>query len=141
MLTKVRSIAEAEEQRRLRHLSASGETATSNNFGGMGSELWCEGGEVAFVRKMVSESKRYADRCMWFTSLVSRKENLKKIEGSLFNMGKSRKKPGGRSATARRPLAVERIRMGAGKKHSTILAWSFLDEDERGEWGRFRGWV
>lgn len=109
----------------------------SNNFGGTDSELWCKGGEVAFVRRMVSESKRYADKCMWFSSLVSRKDNLKRIEGSLFNMGKNGK--GGRL----RPQvqAVERIRMGAGRKGSTILAWSFLDENERMEWARMRGWA
>ncbi|KAL9179137.1 hypothetical protein ACHAXT_000179 [Thalassiosira profunda] len=107
---------------------------TSNNFGGTELELWCRGGEVSFVKRIIAESKRYARRCLWFTSLVSRKENVKKIEGALFNMGK---KGGVRQL---RVQAVERIRMGAGRKGATILLWSFLDETERLEWAKLRGW-
>ncbi len=44
------------------------------NFGGQHKELWCEGGERQFVGKMIDESVAYADRIVWFTSLVSRKE-------------------------------------------------------------------
>ena len=33
--------------------------ASSNNFGGTDSELLCEGGEVAFVKRIIVESKRY----------------------------------------------------------------------------------
>ena len=46
------------------------------NFGGQQQELWCEGGEVAFIKKMIEESKGFAKQVMWFTSLVSRGENF-----------------------------------------------------------------
>ena len=31
------------------------------NFGGQGSELWCEGGEVGFISKMIAQSVRVRD--------------------------------------------------------------------------------
>ncbi|MGU0016006.1 RlmF-related methyltransferase [Escherichia coli] len=32
--------------------------------------MWCEGGEVTFIKKMIEESKGFAKQVMWFTSLV-----------------------------------------------------------------------
>ncbi|KAL9179126.1 hypothetical protein ACHAXT_000168 [Thalassiosira profunda] len=107
---------------------------TSNNFGGTESELWCRGGEVSFVKRIIAESKQYARRCLWFTSLVSRKENVKKIEGALYNMGKKG------DMRQLRVQTIDTIRMGAGRKGATILLWSFLDETERFEWAKLRGW-
>lgn len=105
----------------------------SNNFGGTDSELWCEGGEVAFVKRMINESKQYADKCLWFSSLVSRKDNIKRIEGSLFNMGKNK---GGKQRI--QVKEVRRIAMGAGHKSSTILIWTYFDEQRRTDWARMR---
>ena len=105
----------------------------SNNFGGTDSELWCEGGEVAFVKRMINESKQYADKCLWFSSLVSRKDNIKRIEGSLFNMGKNK---GGKQRI--QVQEVRRIAMGAGHKSSTILFWTYFDEQRRTDWARMR---
>ena len=105
----------------------------SNNFGGTESELWCEGGEVAFVKRMINESKQYADKCLWFSSLVSRKDNIKRIEGSLFNMGKN--------ISGKQRIQVQevkRIAMGAGHKTSTILLWTYFDEQQRTDWARMR---
>jgi 23S rRNA (adenine1618-N6)-methyltransferase len=45
------------------------------NFGGHNAELWCEGGELGFVDSDDIESK-YPMQCLWFTTLVSKKENL-----------------------------------------------------------------
>jgi len=112
-----------------------GERASSNNFGGTDSELWCEGGEVAFVKRIISESKQYWNRCLWFTSLVSRHKNLKKIENGLFSMGKQSNKGNNKQVQV-----VQRVAMGAGVKSSTILMWSFLDERERRDWARRRNW-
>jgi 23S rRNA (adenine1618-N6)-methyltransferase len=109
---------------------------TSNNFGGSGSELWCEGGEVAFVKRIIKESKTYSDRCLWFSSLVSRKMNFKRIEGSLFVMGKSAS--GNKQG---RPVhEVKKIEFGTGHKSSTILFWTYFDKDQRIDWARMRGW-
>ena len=53
------------------------------NFGGKAGELWCEGGEVAFITKMIEESESFAKQVGWFTSLVSRQENLPAIYEAL----------------------------------------------------------
>jgi 23S rRNA (adenine1618-N6)-methyltransferase len=58
--------------------SASGRTS-SNNFEGDPSELWCPGGECAFVGAMARESQLLQHRCLWFSSLVSRVDNLPTI--------------------------------------------------------------
>lgn len=107
--------------------------ASSNNFGGTASELWCPGGEVSFVRNIIRESKRYWDRCLWFSSLVSRKTNLHKIERSLYEENHKNNKHN-------TVQIVERIPLGTGRKSSTILMWSFLDEEGRREWARMRKW-
>jgi len=112
-----------------------GGATTSNNFGGTRSELWCEGGEVAFVRRIVEESRRYADRCLLFSSLVSRKEHVAEIEGFLRA---APTKGGGRRRRGVR--LVRRVSMGAGRKSATLLVWSFLDERERRQWSHARGW-
>ncbi len=49
------------------------------NFGGLSNELWCKGGEEAFVIKMITESTRFQNNVGWFTSLVSNKDNLRNI--------------------------------------------------------------
>lgn len=46
------------------------------NFGGQQQELWCEGGEAAFITRMMRESQTCARQVLWFTSLVSRGDNL-----------------------------------------------------------------
>ena len=54
-------------------------TRTKNpvlNFGGQNAELWCEGGEIGFITQMIYESAKYPMQCLWFTTLVSKKENL-----------------------------------------------------------------
>jgi len=53
------------------------------NFGGQHAELWCKGGESAFITKMIAESVNYKTQCLWFTSLVSKKESLTNIKKQL----------------------------------------------------------
>ena len=100
----------------------------SNNFGGSDSELWCEGGEVGFVMKMVQESKQFRRSCLWFSSLVSRSYNLLEIEKELVREKKVRQ--GVRK--------IKLIPMGPGLKSSTIVCWSYLDDDERKQWASKR---
>ncbi|MDZ4290013.1 MAG: RlmF-related methyltransferase, partial [Prosthecobacter sp.] len=80
------------------------------NFGGNPGELWCEGGELAFIRRMIDESVVYADRCGWFTTLVSKSEHLPRLERSLRLV---------------KPHEVRIIDMAQGQKKSRILAWRF----------------
>lgn len=84
---------------------------THRNFGGSADELWCSGGEKEFVSQMIRESKIFGDKCRWFTTLVSKDENLRAFE-------KLVKTSGGRDLKI---LAMEQ-----GQKKSRALAWTFL---------------
>lgn len=86
------------------------------NFGGQQDELWCEGGELAFISRMIDESTRYARQCVWFTSLVSRKENLPHLWRALEQAG---------------ALVVRTIDMAQGQKQSRFIAWSFMPAAQR----------
>ncbi len=48
------------------------------NFGGQNAELWCPGGEEAFVLKMAEESKDFASQVIWFSTLLSKKDNIRR---------------------------------------------------------------
>ena len=89
------------------------------NFGGQHNELWCEGGELKFIRDMVFESRRFKTDCFWFTTLVSKKENLKPIYRTLKKV----------EATE-----VKTIEMGQGNKSSRIVCWTFLSPKEQSKW-------
>lgn len=83
------------------------------NFGGQNSELWCEGGESRFLRLMMNESKQFAKQCRWFTSLVSKNDNVKMAKKRLVKLEAKN---------------VKVINMNQGNKVTRILAWSFFDE-------------
>lgn len=84
------------------------------NFGGQHAELWCKGGESAFITRMIKESIKYKTQCLWFTSLVSKKETLSKIKKQL-------------------KVATEYkiVSMAQGQKISRFVAWTFFDQEER----------
>src|SRR5690606_20224798 len=70
------SAKEARENSMRKNRKLKGKVENSTlNFGGQSNELWCEGGEVKFIGEMIKESKLFAEKCMWFTSLVSKKAN------------------------------------------------------------------
>ncbi len=83
------------------------------NFGGQKSELWCEGGESRFLRLMMNESKQFAKQCRWFTSLVSKNDNVKIAKKRLMKLEAKH---------------VKVINMSQGNKITRILAWSFFDD-------------
>ena len=94
----------------------SGETVPALNFGGLSGELWCEGGEAAFVRRMIEESTAIPSRCLWFTTLVSKSSNL----------------PGIRLALKQARVEGQRvIPMAHGQKQSRIVAWTFFTQEAR----------
>jgi 23S rRNA (adenine1618-N6)-methyltransferase len=80
------------------------------NFAGQSHELWCEGGELGFIQRMLAESVDYAEQIGWFTCLVSNKDNLKPIEKSLRYYNVSEYKV---------------INMAQGQKVSRFVAWRF----------------
>lgn len=86
------------------------------NFGGHAPELWCEGGELRFIKTMIAESKLYSQQCGWFTSLVSNKDNLQPLKKALNKVT---------------PSEVKVIKMAQGQKQSRFLAWSFMTQAQR----------
>ena len=92
---------------------------TNLNFSGNASELWCEGGEMAFIKKMINESVQFSSQVLWFTSLVSKKDNLHQLTTLLKNL----KVP-----------EFKIIDMTQGQKISRILAWTFIPKDNRKDW-------
>ena len=57
------------------------------NFSGNNNELWYVGGEKAFLHNYLYESSLYKDKSVWFTSLVSKKENVESMEKSSKKLG------------------------------------------------------
>ncbi len=80
------------------------------NFSGNNNELWYVGGEKAFLHNYLYESSLFPDKSKWFTSLVSKKENVESLQ-------KSSKK-----------LGVKEFRvlpMHQGNKVTRIVCWQF----------------
>ncbi len=83
---------------------------TSSNFGGKNAELWCPGGELAFINRMITESLKFKDQCGWFTTLVSNKAHLEELNQQLKSL---------------KCANVRTLQMRHGQKISHILAWRF----------------
>jgi 23S rRNA (adenine1618-N6)-methyltransferase len=90
--------------------------STQLNFGGQNAELWCQGGEIKFIARMIEQSAEFADQCLWFTSLVSKKDNLQPIHRIL------------RKASVTDYKVVE---MAQGQKTSRFIAWTFMKKRQR----------
>lgn len=89
------------------------------NFGGKEAELWCAGGEIGFITQMIYESVKYPFQCFWFTTLVSKKDNLKTIYRTLNKVG---------------AVTIKTIEMAQGQKRSRFVAWTFLSALQQKEW-------
>jgi 23S rRNA (adenine1618-N6)-methyltransferase len=111
--------AAAGSQRKVRNLGLKDKPKL--NFGGQNTELWCEGGEEAFIKKMIFESLDFNQQFLWFTTLVSKKEHLPSIYYYLKQA---------------RATEVKTINMAQGQKISRIVAWSFKDKTQRIEWAK-----
>lgn len=103
-------------QRKIKNLSGKKSTKSVLNFGGQNTELWCEGGEEKFVINMIRESATIPDKCVWFTSLISKKEHLQAIYKAL---------------QINKVLDFQTIEMAQGQKISRIVAWSFWGKEQR----------
>jgi 23S rRNA (adenine1618-N6)-methyltransferase len=109
-----REVREASQQK-WRKLGR-GATGVARNFGGQGTELWCEGGEAGFIRRMIAESAGLRERVRWFTTLVSSSASLPAVHRAL------------RQVEAR---DIRTVPMAQGQKQSRFVAWSFLDAEGR----------
>jgi len=102
--------AEAAKKAALRKLNnLRKKKAYTLNFGGQSNELWCNGGEALFIKRMIKQSVAFKDQVDWFTCLVSKKENLLKIVKQLNKLN-----------------AIHQIvEMDQGNKQSRFIAWKF----------------
>ena len=109
------SLAEAKAaNRRKRNNLNQGQGARGDkplNFGGQNAELWCAGGEIGFLTRMAKESVDYSRQVDYFTSLVSKRENVSPIKKLLSRLGAKK---------------IDVINMSQGQKMSRLLAWRFF---------------
>lgn len=103
-------------KRKWKNLGEKKANQATMNFGGRNNELWCKGGEQQFVINMIKESLLFAKNCLWFTSLISKKESLKACYKTLEQSNCAE---------------VKTINMAQGQKVSRILAWTFFRKNER----------
>lgn len=89
------------------------------NFGGQNAELWCEGGEIGFITQMIYESVKYPKQVLWFTTLVSKKDNLPSIYKTLNKVN---------------AVEIKTITMSQGQKNSRVVAWTFMTETQQKAW-------
>ena len=111
--------ANAVSQRKMRNLGNKNYAKPVLNFGGKNAELWTSGGEISFIGTMIEESKLFKSQCFWFTSLVSKSENLSSIYAML------------KRAEA---VEVRTNEMSTGNKITRIVAWTFLDTVQQNDW-------
>ena len=111
--------AAAGSQRKTTNLGGPREAKPVLNFGGQNAELWCAGGEVAFVRRMVQESTLQPTACLWYTALLSKKDSLIGVNRALHNA---------------QAAEVRILPMAQGQKKSRLVAWTFLTPEQRQAW-------
>ncbi|UTD16748.1 23S rRNA (adenine(1618)-N(6))-methyltransferase RlmF [Tenacibaculum mesophilum] len=81
------------------------------NFAGNSNELWYIGGEKAFLHTYLYESSKFPKVSKWFTSLVSKKENVESLQNSGKKLGVKEFKV---------------IPMHQGNKVTRIVCWRFI---------------
>ena len=109
----------ASSNRKLKNLHGKEMESGKLNFSGVNSELIYKGGESRFIQNMIRESSKFSNRILWFTTLVSKQSNLKRIYAQLEKM----------------PVQeIKTIAMGTGNKSSRIIAWTFYSRKRRIAW-------
>lgn len=95
------------------------ENVEARNFSGKQQELWYKGGEKAFLHTYLYESSMFKEQCVWYTSLVSKKENVQGMYDSLKKLGATE---------------IKTFPMSQGNKVTRFVAWTFLSSEEQKEW-------
>lgn len=106
--------------RKLEGLGSRNDSKT-RNFSGKQQELWYKGGEKAFVHTYLYESSMFKTQCFWYTTLVSKKENVQSMYDSLTKLGATE---------------IKTIPMHQGNKITRVIAWTFLSDKEQKEWNK-----
>ena len=110
-------------KRKVQNLTKEKTAKNALNFGGKNNELWCKGGEITFIKNMIKESLEFKNNSLWFTTLVSKKENLPFIYKALEEI---------------KAVEIKTIDMSQGQKITRIVAWTFLNKEEQKSWFRNR---
>ncbi|KAL7747992.1 hypothetical protein RI367_006538 [Sorochytrium milnesiophthora] len=90
-------------------------TPASQTCTGRNNELVTDGGEVAFVSRMMQESARHPFRAQWYTSMLGLKASLHKLKQELEQLD------------ARHVRIVD---LRQGRTVRWVIAWSFVDSVE-----------
>ena len=99
-------------KRKVQNLTKEKTAINALNFGGKNNELWCKGGEITFIKNMIKESFEFKNNVRWFTTLVSKKENLPLIYKVLKSI---------------KVTELKTIEMIQGQKTTRFIAWSFFE--------------
>jgi 23S rRNA (adenine1618-N6)-methyltransferase len=105
--------------RKVNNLQNTKTTKPVLNFGGQNAELWCDGGEMAFITQMIYESVKYPKQVLWFTTLVSKRDHLSSILKLLNKVNAAE---------------IKTIDMAQGQKISRIVAWTFMSKTQQEAW-------
>jgi len=97
--------------------------AADLNFAGLSHELWCDGGELTFIQRMMQQSVAVGHQVYWFSSLVSKKEHIAPLQATLKKLGVS---------------AQQVVEMAQGNKQSRFIAWTFLTPAQQQLWRQHR---
>lgn len=100
----------ASSRRKVNNLTGRRHKNPVKNFSGQANELWVEGGERAFLQRMMTESQSYADQVGLFTTLVSKESNIRPLTHHLHDL---------------KAAHVKMIELQTGNKRSRILTWKF----------------
>ncbi len=97
-------------QRKVNNLKQQKNAKPQLNFGGTSAELYCKGGELAFIQNMITESIIFKSQFRYFSSLVSKSEHIKPLLNSLnyYEIPFSKV-----------------IEISQGSKKSRVLVWGF----------------
>jgi len=106
-------------QANARKLEGLGNEAKARNFSGKQQELWYKGGEKAFIHTYLYESSMFKTQCFWYTTLVSKKENVQSMYDSLNKLGATE---------------IKTIPMHQGNKVTRVVGWTFLTAEEQKAW-------
>jgi 23S rRNA (adenine1618-N6)-methyltransferase len=114
--------AAAGSARKRENLGLANEVADLN-FAGLSHELWCDGGELTFIQRMMQQSVAVGHQVYWFSSLVSKKEHIAPLQATLKKLGVSDQQV---------------VEMAQGNKQSRFIAWTFLTPAQQQLWRKHR---
>ncbi|EEX65718.1 23S rRNA (adenine(1618)-N(6))-methyltransferase RlmF [Vibrio metoecus] len=110
---------QANQRKKGRTITRNSVQSTALNFGGQKAELWCPGGEAAFIGKMAVESQQFAEQVLWFSTLISKGDNVRGMKKQLEKLGAQ---------------SIHVVEMAQGQKISRFIAWSFQNAEQRKLW-------